>query len=94
MSHRHSRSTHPVRFLLVLFVLMLLPLTIFPNKEVSAATSFRAEKVVTVASVLVDDTTSGYYNDALGTILDGTQPDFPRIVWSAVFLFVSILDII
>ena len=29
------------------------------------------------STVLVDDTTPGYYNDALGTILDGTQPQFP-----------------
>lgn len=31
----------------------------------------------TVTSVLVDNTTSGYYNNALGTILDGTQLQFP-----------------
>jgi hypothetical protein len=27
--------------------------------------------------VLVDDSTLGYYNNSLGTILDGTQPQFP-----------------
>jgi hypothetical protein len=29
------------------------------------------------ATVLVDGTTSGYYNDSIGTSLDGTQPQFP-----------------
>jgi hypothetical protein len=27
--------------------------------------------------VLVDDSNLGYYNNALGTLLDGTQPQFP-----------------
>ena len=27
--------------------------------------------------ILVDTSTSGYYNDSLGTILDGTEPQFP-----------------
>jgi hypothetical protein len=29
------------------------------------------------ATVLVSNTTHGYYNAALGTVLDGTQPQFP-----------------
>ena len=29
------------------------------------------------AEVLVDGSTPGYYNDSLGTILDGTAPEFP-----------------
>jgi len=31
----------------------------------------------TAASVLVDDNTTGYYNNALGTVLDDTQLQFP-----------------
>jgi hypothetical protein len=31
----------------------------------------------TAASVLVDNNTTGYYNNALGTVLDGTQLQFP-----------------
>jgi hypothetical protein len=31
----------------------------------------------TTVSLPITDTTPGYYNDALGTVLDGTQPEFP-----------------
>lgn len=41
-----------------------------------ATNSFSANKRVTQL-VLVDDATYGYYNNALGTILDGTQLQFP-----------------
>jgi len=30
-----------------------------------------------MATILVDDTTPGFYNAAIGTVLDGTQPQFP-----------------
>jgi hypothetical protein len=38
---------------------------------------WRATASAATAVVLVDDTTPGYYNAALGTSLDGTQPQFP-----------------
>jgi PKD repeat protein len=40
-------------------------------------TQYRPYLIVTFSTTLVDDSTFGYYNNALGTVLDGTQPQFP-----------------
>jgi uncharacterized repeat protein (TIGR01451 family) len=43
------------------------------NNTASASTTLTAPAV----NLPINDTTPGYYNNALGTVLDGTQPEFP-----------------
>ena len=72
----------------ILLVIALTSSLVFPVRNNSSGANFKIQNIPlameqgvssfqTGRNVLINDSTTGHYNTSIGTVLDGTQPQFP-----------------